>query len=51
MRLPWTVGVDGEDSFDNMNVWYNRDTREVKTELMGKADAKLLDPSLFQLAI
>jgi hypothetical protein len=45
------VGVDGEDSFDMMNVWYNRDTREVKTELMGKADAKVLDPAMFQLAI
>jgi hypothetical protein len=45
------VGVDGEDSFEKMRVWYNQDTREVKTELMGKADAKLLDPALFQLAI
>jgi len=45
------VGVDGEDSFEKMNTWYNRDTREVKTELMGKADAKLLNPAMFQLAI
>jgi hypothetical protein len=45
------VGVDGEDSFEKMNIWYNRDSREVKTELMGKADAKLLNPAQFQLAI
>ena len=45
------VGVDGERSFEDVKVWYNNDTREVKTELMGKADAKLLNPSQFQLAI
>jgi hypothetical protein len=45
------VGVDGEDSFEKMNVWYNKDERTVKTELMGKADAKLLNPAQFQLAV
>jgi hypothetical protein len=45
------VGVDGDDSFEKMNVWYNKDERTVKTELMGKADAKLLNPAQFQLAI
>lgn len=45
------VGVDGTDSFEKMNTWYNRDERTVKTELMGKADAKLLNPAMLQLAI
>ena len=45
------VGVDGEDSFEKMETWYNRDTRKVKTELMGKADTKLLNPAMFQIAI
>ena len=45
------VGVDGTDSFEKMNIWYNKDTRQVKTELMGKADAKILNPAMFQLAI
>ena len=45
------VGVDGTDSFEKMNVWYNKDTREVKTELMGKTDARVLNPNQFQLAI
>lgn len=45
------VGVDGDDSFEKMNSWYNKDERTVKTELMGKADAKLLNPAMFQLAI
>ena len=45
------VGVDGEDSFEKMNTWYNKDERTVKTELMGKADAKILNPALFNMAI
>lgn len=45
------VGVDGTDSFEKMETWYNRDERTVKTELMGKADAKVLNPAMFELAI
>jgi hypothetical protein len=45
------VGVDGTDSFEKMNTWYEKKERAVYTELMGKADAKLLNPAMFQLAI
>ena len=45
------VGVDGTDSFDKMNSWYEKKDRMVYIELMGKADAKLLNPAMFQLAI
>lgn len=45
------VGVDGTDSFDKMRIWYENKERAVYTELMGKADAKILNPDLFQLAI
>lgn len=45
------VGVDGTDSFDKMRTWYENKERTVYTELMGKADAKVLNPALFQLAI
>lgn len=45
------VGVDSESSFGDMKTWYNDDQRKVKTEAMGKADAKLLNPALFQIAI
>ena len=45
------VGLDGNNSFDTMNVWYEKKERMVYTELMGKADAKILNPEQFQLAI
>jgi hypothetical protein len=45
------VGVDGEDSFEKMNIWYEKKDRKNYIELMGKADAKLLNPAQFQLAI
>ncbi len=45
------VGVDSESSFGDMDIWYNKDERKVKMESMGKADAKLLNPQLFQIAI
>ena len=45
------VGVDSISSFGDMKVWYNDDQRKVKTEAMGKADAKILNPAFFQLAI
>jgi len=45
------VGVDSEKSFGDLDVWYDKDTRLVKIEAQGKADAKLLNPVLFQLAI
>jgi hypothetical protein len=45
------AGVDSLASFGDMKTWYNDDQRKVKTEAMGKADAKLLNPALFQLAI
>ena len=45
------VGFDSEKSFGDLDVWYDKDTRLVKIEAQGKADAKLLNPALFQLAI
>ncbi|OJV40833.1 MAG: hypothetical protein BGO29_14795 [Bacteroidales bacterium 36-12] len=45
------VGVDSESSFGDLDIWYNKDSRKVKMESMGKADAKLLNPELFQIAI
>lgn len=44
-------GVDGADSFDKMRTWYENKDRAVYTELMGKADAKLLNNDMFQMAI
>ena len=41
------LGVDTPDAFDNVNTWYNRDSRKVKIEAMGKMDVKLANPSLF----
>ena len=45
------VGFDSVKSFGDLDVWYDKDTRLVKIEAQGKADAKLLNPALFQLAI
>jgi hypothetical protein len=45
------VGVDSESSFDDMDIWYEKKDRRNYIELMGKADAKLLNPAQFQLAI
>lgn len=45
------VGVDSESSFGDMRIWYNQDERKVKVESMGKADAKVLNPKYFQIAI
>ena len=45
------VGVDSLDSFGEIDVWYDKDSRKVKMEAMGKADAKLTNPLMFQLAI
>ena len=45
------IGVDKESSFEDMRIWYNPDSRKVKTEMMGKADAKLYNPELLQVAI
>ena len=44
-------GMDSEKSFGETDVWYNKDERKVKIEMKGKADAKLVNPELFTLAI
>ncbi len=41
------VGVDDPNAFDSVQSWYNKDTREVKIEAMGKGDVKLANPALF----
>lgn len=41
------VGFDKENDFNNIDVWYDKDTRKVKMEAMGNIDAKLLAPDLF----
>ncbi len=45
------AGVDSPTSFDRLNVWYDRDSRKVKVEGMGRADAKLTNPEYFTLGI
>jgi hypothetical protein len=45
------AGVDSVNSFGDMSIWYNRDSRKVKVEMMGKADAKIANPSNFAIAI
>ena len=45
------VGFDSPNSFGDLDVWYDKDSRKVKIEGMGKADAKLANPNLFMLAI
>jgi len=45
------VGADSSKSFGDLDVWYHKDSRRVKIEAQGKADAKILNPAFFQLAI
>ena len=45
------LGFDSSKSFGDLDVWYHKDSRKVKIEGQGKADAKLLNPALFQLGI
>lgn len=47
----FAAGVDGDDSFEKLETWYNKDERTVKTEAMGKADAVISNPALFAVAI
>ena len=44
------VGFDQVGDFDQLDIWYDKDSRKVKIEGMGNGDAKLLDPSLFVAA-
>lgn len=44
------AGFDKENDFNNIEVWYDRDTRKVKIEAMGNGDAKLLHPEMFMAA-
>lgn len=45
------VGVDNINSFEELRIWYSQDSRHVKVEAMGRADAKLTNPELFSLGI
>lgn len=45
------IGVDDEGSLSNTEVWYNKDTRQVKFQAMGQMDAKLANPKLFVYAV
>lgn len=45
------VGVDRMDSFDKFRIWYDPNSRKVKIEAMGRADAKLTNPEYFSLGI
>lgn len=44
-------GIDDEKAFGDTEIWYSKDSRKVKVQMMGKADAKLVNPELFTLAI
>jgi hypothetical protein len=45
------IGVNNANEFENLEIWYDRDSRKVKVEGMGMSDAKLTNPALFQVAI
>ena len=45
------VGVDAVDSFQKLKIWYENKDRNVYTEAMGRADAKLTNPEYFSLGI
>ena len=45
------VGVDSLDSFDQIEMWYDRKDKVVFTRLMGRLDAKLTNPEMFTIAI
>jgi hypothetical protein len=45
------IGVDDEASFGNIDVWFDKDSRKVKVESMGVADAKLTNPEMFIVGI
>jgi hypothetical protein len=45
------IGVDAESSFGDVDVWYDKDSRKVKIEAMGAADAKLTNPEMFMVGI
>nr|DAS26548.1 MAG TPA: major capsid protein [Caudoviricetes sp.] len=45
------VGVDSENSYQDFNTWYDRDSRKVKMEGFGRIDAKLANPAMFSLGI
>ncbi len=45
------VGVDSEDSYQDFNVWYDRDSRKVKMEGFGRVDAKLANPAMFSVGL
>jgi hypothetical protein len=44
------VGLDSLNSFEDLQVWYDKDSRKVKIEAMGQADAKILNTDLFMVA-
>lgn len=45
------IGVDDPSSFGTLDVRYDKETRKVKIEAMGVADAKLMNPANFVIAI
>jgi hypothetical protein len=45
------IGVDDESSFGNIEIWYDKDSRKVKMEGMGVADAKLTNPAMLMVGI
>lgn len=45
------IGVNNPSEFENIEIWYDKDSRKVKLEGMGIADAKLTNPIMFQVAI
>lgn len=45
------LGVDGEDSFDDVKVFFNETDEYVRIKAKGKMDAKLANPALFEVAM
>lgn len=45
------LAVDSFDSFENIDMWFDKDSQKVKELVRGKADVKLTNPNLFMYAV
>ena len=45
------MAVDNLNSFEDLDIWYSKETRKVNMDAAGKADVKLMNPELFVYAV
>lgn len=45
----FAAGIDDPNAFDDLNIWYDRDSRRVKIEGMGKSDALVLNDTMYMV--